>query len=235
MTAKQSSIARLIRLIRGTWSRRRRKLPRKSRTCPTSVSGLMFVCTHPAIHRAVQVPLMLQTVPGFQADEKDIVVEPSLRFTTPDSVVLAGSVYRPRTADTAPTIVMGTLYGRRELTTVCFAGFFPWRGYAVLVQEVRGTGQSGGDFMLLSNEQCNGAARIALIKKPPCDHLLIKEIYTAATGDEAGFYRTFVDSADHEDLDKQRIHLPGHASTKQGVLFMLISNESLCGTANEKS
>jgi uncharacterized protein len=63
-----------------------------------------------------------------------------------DGVVLAADVYLPdRPSDAAiPTLLRRTPYGKRELDFPDEAAFFAGHGYAVVQQDVRGRGQSGG-------------------------------------------------------------------------------------------
>ncbi|MBE3518894.1 MAG: CocE/NonD family hydrolase [Firmicutes bacterium] len=68
--------------------------------------------------------------------------------------VLATDVYLPPEAlpcgRDCPALVVRTPYGRKNLSAL--GDFFARNGYAVVVQDVRGTGESGGTFGFLSQE-----------------------------------------------------------------------------------
>ena len=102
---------------------------------------------------------------GLPIAENDIRIDRALRMKTPDGVLLIADLYRPTLDGAFPTIVMRTPYGRGESTTVAFAEFFARRGYNVISQDTRGAGDSGGEFVPLTNEKKDGAATIEWIKE----------------------------------------------------------------------
>lgn len=74
----------------------------------------------------------------------NVAVERGLRVPMPDGVELVADRYRPREPGRFPTILVRTPYGRRA------SGFFvshrmAERGYNVLVQDVHGRFESGGN------------------------------------------------------------------------------------------
>src|SRR5215212_1493617 len=81
----------------------------------------------------------------------EVAVERGLRITMPDSVELVADRYRPRQPGRFPTILVRTPYSRKA------SGFFASqrmaeRGYNVLVQDVRGSFDSEGDFDVFAGE-----------------------------------------------------------------------------------
>lgn len=88
----------------------------------------------------------------------------TVQVTMPDGVVLAADLYQPKTPGPHPVIVTRTAYGRRGILPGLFAEFFARRGYIVLAQDVRGTGDSGGDFSPLTHEKRDGAATLSWVK-----------------------------------------------------------------------
>jgi putative CocE/NonD family hydrolase len=79
--------------------------------------------------------------------------------TMRDGVVLRADVYRPRTSDPVPVILMRTQYGKsgaqaelRYQTPDWFAS----QCYLVVIQDVRGQGASGGTFSEFANDMADG-------------------------------------------------------------------------------
>lgn len=98
----------------------------------------------------------------------DIDVHPNIRIPVDDNgTTLAGDLYRPSTTDPVPGIV--TLhYGRRTLGIRCFQQFAR-AGYATVVVDCRGTGESDGTPRdpLDPREGDDGAAVIAWLAEQP--------------------------------------------------------------------
>ena len=67
-----------------------------------------------------------------------------------DGVELVTDVYRERLTGSYPTIVMRTPYGREGNEYA--ADDFVERGYAAVTQDIRGTGDSGGEFVMFVND-----------------------------------------------------------------------------------
>lgn len=99
--------------------------------------------------------------------ENDTWVERALKMTTPDGVTLVGDLFRPKKPGNHPVIVIRTAYGRKSAFNGIFSNFFAHRGYNVFVQDVRGTGDSDGEFVPLSNEKKDGKATIDWIEQQP--------------------------------------------------------------------
>ncbi|MFG1934357.1 CocE/NonD family hydrolase [Mycobacterium sp. NPDC048908] len=79
--------------------------------------------------------------------------------TMRDGTVLRADVYRPRTADAVPVILMRTQYGKSDAQ----AGsryqppdWFASHCYLVVIQDVRGQGASGGTFNEFTHEMADG-------------------------------------------------------------------------------
>ncbi|MEO5878080.1 MAG: CocE/NonD family hydrolase [Streptosporangiaceae bacterium] len=95
--------------------------------------------------------------------EKDIPV------TMPDGAVLLTDRYVPTRVKKPPTILVRTPYGRRGVTGAINGLPFAYFGYQVVVQSVRGTFGSGGEFNPLY-EQVDGLATVAWLKEQPWFH-----------------------------------------------------------------
>ncbi len=99
---------------------------------------------------------------GLPPVRHDVAVERGLRIPMPDGIELVADRYHPRERGHFPTILVRTPYGRRA------SGFFvsqrmAERGYNVLVQDVRGRFESGGEFDIFAGEDADGQATIEWI------------------------------------------------------------------------
>src|SRR5262245_31821163 len=79
--------------------------------------------------------------------------------TMRDGTVLRADIYRPKTTDAVPVILMRTQYGKADAQ----AGsryqppdWFASHCYLVVIQDVRGQGASGGTFNEFTHETADG-------------------------------------------------------------------------------
>lgn len=93
-------------------------------------------------------------------------VEPGLRVPMRDGVELIADRYFPRSKSIG-TLLVRTPYGRGFPLSAVFGGMFAARGYQVVLQSVRGTFGSGGDFDPTVNEAADGADTIAWLRQQP--------------------------------------------------------------------
>lgn len=84
-----------------------------------------------------------------------------------DGVELRASHYAPETATPAGTLLVRTPYGRGFPFTALFGGVYAARSYHVLIQSVRGTFGSGGEFDPFVNEADDGADTVAWLREQP--------------------------------------------------------------------
>lgn len=84
-------------------------------------------------------------------------------MTTRDGVRLVADIWRPEAPGRFPVLLMRQPYGRRIASTVGYAhpAFYAARGFVVAIQDVRGAGESGGEFLAYANEAEDGADAIA--------------------------------------------------------------------------
>ena len=106
------------------------------------------------------------------ADPRDLlpVTGPhDMPLVLPDGVRLAGDLYRPDAPGRFPVLLMRQPYGRRIASTVVLAhpSWYAAHGYIVLVQDVRGRGDSGGAFRILEDDIADGAASLAFAADLP--------------------------------------------------------------------
>jgi uncharacterized protein len=90
-----------------------------------------------------------------------------LRVPMRDDVDLRADHYRPVTSKPAGTLLVRTPYGRGYPVSVLFGSIYASRGYHVVVQSVRGTYGSGGEFSPFSNEIADGADTVAWLRDQP--------------------------------------------------------------------
>jgi uncharacterized protein len=99
---------------------------------------------------------------------RDVVVERDLRVPMPDGAVLLADRWAPRAGgNTLPTAVYRSPYGRRGPMGTALARPLAERGYQVLVQSVRGTFGSGGEFDPMRREREDGLATLEWLVKQP--------------------------------------------------------------------
>jgi uncharacterized protein len=98
-------------------------------------------------------------------------MESGVRCRTSDGVELVSDHYYPDGEDPRPTLLMRQPYGRDIASTVVYAHpvWFARNGYNVVIQDVRGRGDSGGDFYPFRHEGRDGAETIAWLRtRPEC-------------------------------------------------------------------
>lgn len=84
-----------------------------------------------------------------------------------DGVELLADHYRPLTLNPAGTLLVRTPYSRGYPVSVLFGSIYAARGYHVVVQSVRGTFGSGGDFSPFVHEIDDGADTAAWLRDEP--------------------------------------------------------------------
>src|ERR1700723_1422624 len=86
-----------------------------------------------------------------------------------DGVQLFSDHYYPRGDGPLPTLLMRQPYGRDIASTVVYAHpvWFARHGYHVAIQDVRGRGDSDGEFYPFRNETTDGADTIAWLRARP--------------------------------------------------------------------
>src|ERR1700759_2460361 len=89
------------------------------------------------------------------------------RVRTPmrDGVELVGDLYDPDTVGSRGTILVRTPYGRGFPLDAMNGRVFAARGYHVLLQSVRGTYGSGGDFDPMAQETDDGHDTVAWLRE----------------------------------------------------------------------
>jgi hypothetical protein len=106
----------------------------------------------------------LERFAGQPAGGTDYALTRDLRTPMRDGTVLLGDLYRPRGAGPLPVVLIRTPYGRRTVLGRLFAVVLARRGFQVLVQSVRGTFGSGGDFRPYTDEHEDGLDTLAWVR-----------------------------------------------------------------------
>jgi putative CocE/NonD family hydrolase len=96
-------------------------------------------------------------------------LERGVRARMRDGVELVSDHYYPPGTGPQPTLLMRQPYGRDIASTVVFAHpvWFARHGYNVVIQDVRGRGDSEGDFYPFRHEGADGADAIAWLRTRP--------------------------------------------------------------------
>ncbi|MGE2717792.1 CocE/NonD family hydrolase [Mycolicibacterium litorale] len=94
-------------------------------------------------------------------------VDRGLRVPMRDGVDLVADHYVPDAATPAGTLLVRGPYGRGWPFSALFAAVYASRGYHVVVQSVRGTFGSGGEFTPMVHEKDDGADTAAWLREQP--------------------------------------------------------------------
>ncbi|MDX6739285.1 CocE/NonD family hydrolase [Actinocorallia sp. A-T 12471] len=97
---------------------------------------------------------------------RDVEVRRDVAVPSYDGTVLRADVYLPRRVPNAPTVLVRSPYGRRGWVAQATAWPFAERGYQVVVQAVRGTDGSDGEFSPFE-EGRDGLAALDWLEKQP--------------------------------------------------------------------
>lgn len=95
-----------------------------------------------------------------------VQLERGVRCRLSDGITLVSDHYYPSGPSPQPTLLMRQPYGRDIASTVVYAHpiWFARHGYNVVIQDVRGRGDSEGDFYPFRNEGKDGAETIAWLR-----------------------------------------------------------------------
>jgi hypothetical protein len=94
-------------------------------------------------------------------------VHHGLRVPMRDGVDLIADHYKPATTNPAGTLLVRGPYGRGWPFSMLFARVYAARGYHVVIQSVRGTFGSGGEFAPMAQEITDGADTAAWLRDQP--------------------------------------------------------------------
>jgi len=96
-------------------------------------------------------------------------LERGVRCELPDGTILVSDHYYPAGKRPYPTLLMRQPYGRDIASTVVYAHpvWFAQHGYNVVIQDVRGRGDSEGEFYPFRHERDDGAETIRWLRTRP--------------------------------------------------------------------
>jgi putative CocE/NonD family hydrolase len=97
----------------------------------------------------------------------EYTVHRGLRVPMRDGVDLIADHYKPATTNPLGTLLVRGPYGRGWPLSLLFARVYASRGYQVVVQSVRGTFGSGGEFAPMVHEIADGADTAAWLRDQP--------------------------------------------------------------------
>lgn len=101
----------------------------------------------------------------------DILVQKNIQVVMRDGVTLASDVYRPVVGGPFPVVLIRTPYNKEVFASLLLVAPDPLRlaqaDYAVVVQDCRGCGSSGGEFTPFFQEAQDGSDTIAWITAQP--------------------------------------------------------------------
>jgi uncharacterized protein len=99
-------------------------------------------------------PVQAQDAPPLIAT--DIIIQHEVPMKTRDGVTLYADIYRPKSADKFPVILMRTPYDKSVSWAVSPVFKMVPRGYVVIIQDVRGRYTSEGEWYPFKHEQADG-------------------------------------------------------------------------------
>ena len=110
-----------------------------------------------AVAMAWLVPLRpLQAQDAAPLIATDIIIQHDVPMKTRDGVTLYADIYRPRSSDKFPVILMRTPYDKSVNWAVSPVFKMVPRGYVVIIQDVRGRYTSEGEWYPFRHEQADG-------------------------------------------------------------------------------
>lgn len=99
---------------------------------------------------------LFQTGQHMISPKYDITVLRDVRIPLRDGVTLSADVYQPAIGGEFPAIVVRTPYGKTSKTIFDTGSYFASHGYNVVYMDVRGRGDSDGEFIPYRNEGVDG-------------------------------------------------------------------------------
>jgi putative CocE/NonD family hydrolase len=102
-----------------------------------------------------------------RARTHDVAVERDLKVPMDDGVTLVADRYCPRDFTRGPVVLIRSPYGRRGPLGALLPRLIAERGFQVVLQSVRGTFGSGGEFDPFVNEGRDGTSTVEWLRKQP--------------------------------------------------------------------
>ena len=134
---------------------RLRSAPKDSRHVPA----------RPLSPGAVALGKMLARAWSLPPQRNQVAIERDLRVPMSDGTILLADHYVPVSVASAATVLVRCPYGRTGPFALQCAQIFAERGYHVLLQSVRGTFGSGGEFEPMQHEIADGQDTVAWLRE----------------------------------------------------------------------
>src|SRR5439155_20764142 len=96
-----------------------------------------------------------------------VVMEFDVRVPMRDGIQLSTDIYRPDAPGRFPVILVRTPYDNGTAPNLVRGKFWARRGYVYAVQDVRGRGDSDGEFYPLVHEAADGDATVSWLATRP--------------------------------------------------------------------
>jgi len=100
-------------------------------------------------------------------DASDLRVQIHQAVPMRDGVILSADVYRPSSPGQFPSLLLRTYWGKHEPSKIRMALYFAKRGYAVVIEDVRGRFDSGGQWTPYVHEPEDGYDTQMWVGKQP--------------------------------------------------------------------
>lgn len=114
---------------------------------PIVLITLIYACFMPCALVAQAAPATVST---------DIIIQHNAPMKTRDGVTLYADIYRPKSSEKFPVILMRTPYDKSVNWAVSPAFKIVARGYVLIIQDVRGRYTSEGEWYPFRHEQADG-------------------------------------------------------------------------------
>lgn len=181
---------------------------------PNSITGLVTLLSE-IMARRMRLP---------RARTHDVIRDADLPVAMDDGTVLLADrwVAADERARPQPTVLVRSPYGRKQLVGLLFGRLLAERGLAVVVQSVRGTFGSGGEFSPF-DERADGLATLRWIRAQPWHHGPIGTIGPSYLG----VVQWAVAGQDGADLAAMAIHVSASQFYEQTYTGGSLSLETL--------
>jgi putative CocE/NonD family hydrolase len=100
-------------------------------------------------------------------DASDLRVQIHQAVPMRDGVILSADIYRPTSPGKFPSLLLRTYWGKHEPSKIKMALYFAKRGYAVVIEDVRGRFDSGGQWTPYVHEPEDGYDTQMWVGKQP--------------------------------------------------------------------
>src|SRR4029077_9609729 len=127
--------------------------------------GTGSVAARPLSRRAAAIGRLAARAWALPPPRSQVAVEHDAQVPMSDGTVLLATHYTPVSVASAATVLVRCPYGRSGLFALQSAQIFAERGYHVLLQSVRGTFGSGGDFEPMQHEIADAQDTVAWLRR----------------------------------------------------------------------